>query len=103
MIGFLVFSHIPPFLSLCLEILETTIASIKKLIAALDVPCELRAPEDSEMTIHPARHECHACCPLQAEKPGIQPIVGSTHGTNVEQVVSSFQKILRGSQLTWYF
>ena len=54
------------------------------------------------MTIQPARHECHTCCPLQAEKPGIQPVVGNTHGTHVEQVVSSFQKILRGSQLTWY-
>jgi len=50
-------------------------------------------------------------CP-QAEKPGIQPVVGNTHGTHVEQVVSedysllfvsSFQKILRGSQLTRYF
>jgi len=54
------------------------------------------------MTIQPARHECHACCPLQVEKPGIQPVVGNTRGTRVEQVVSSFQKILRGSQLTWY-
>jgi len=54
------------------------------------------------MTIQPARHECHACCPLQAEKPRIQPVVGNTHGTHVEQVVSSFQKILRGSQLTWH-
>jgi len=54
------------------------------------------------MTIQPARHECHACCPLQAEKPGIQPVVGNTHDTHVEQVISSFQKILRGSQLTWY-
>jgi len=54
------------------------------------------------MTIQPARHECHACYPLHAEKPGIQPVVGNTHGTRVEQVVSSFQKILRGSQLTWY-
>ena len=54
------------------------------------------------MTIQHARHECHACGPLQAEKPGIQPVVGNTHGTHVEQVVSSFQKILRGSQLTWY-
>jgi len=52
--------------------------------------------------IQPARHECHACCPLQAEKPGIQPVVGNTHDTHVEQVVSSFQKILRGLQLTWY-
>ena len=56
----------------------------------------------SEMTIQPARHECHACCPLQAEKPGIQPVVGNMHGTHVEQVVSPFQKILRGSQLIWY-
>jgi len=55
------------------------------------------------MTIQPARHECHACCPLQAEKPGIQPVVGNTHDAHVEQVVSSFQKILRGSQLTWYY
>jgi len=43
-----------------------------------------------------------ACCPLHAEKPGIQPVVGNTHGTRVEQVVSSFQKILRGSQIKWY-
>jgi len=43
----------------------------------------------SEMTIQPARHKCHACCPLQAEKTGIQPVVGNTHGTHVEQVVSS--------------
>jgi len=56
----------------------------------------------SGMTIQPARHECHAYCPLQAEKPGIQPVVGNTHGTHVEQVVSSFQKIRRGSQLAWY-
>jgi len=54
------------------------------------------------MTIQPARHEVHACYPLQAEKSGIQPVVGNPHGTHVEQVVSSFQKILRGSQLTWY-
>jgi len=54
------------------------------------------------MTIQPALHESHACCPLQAEKPGNQPVVGNTHGTHVEQVVSSFQKILRDSQLTWY-
>jgi len=53
------------------------------------------------MTIQPVRHECHACCPLQAEKPGIQPVVGNTHDTHVEQVVSSFQKVLRGSQLTY--
>jgi len=55
------------------------------------------------MTIQPTRHECHACYPLQAGQPGIQPVVGNTHDTHVEQVVSSFQKILRGSQLTWYF
>jgi len=56
----------------------------------------------SEMTIQSSRHECHACCPQQAGKPGIQPVVGKTQGTHVEQVVSSFQKILRGLQLTWY-
>jgi len=39
------------------------------------------------MTVQPARHECHACCPLQAGKQGIQPIVGNTHGTHVEQVI----------------
>ena len=33
------------------------------------------------MTIQPARHECHACCPIQAEKPGILPVVGNTRGT----------------------
>jgi len=49
----------------------------------------------SVITIQPARHECHACCQLQAEKPGIQPVVGNTHDTHVKQVVSSFQKILR--------
>ena len=54
------------------------------------------------MTIQPALHECQSCYPLQAEKPGIQPVVGNTHGTSVEQVVSSFQKILRGSRLTWH-
>ena len=43
------------------------------------------------MTIQPARHECHACCSQQAEKPGIQSVVGNTHDTHVEQVVS-FQK-----------
>ena len=56
----------------------------------------------SGMTIQPALYECHACCSLQAGKPGIQPVVGNTHATHVEQNVSSFQKILRGSQLTWY-
>jgi len=54
------------------------------------------------MTRQPARHEYHACYPLQAGKPGMQPVVGNTHGTHVELVVSSFQKILRDSQLTWY-
>jgi len=54
------------------------------------------------MRIQPARHECHACCPLQAEKLGIQSVVGNTHGSHVKQVVSSFQEMLRGSQLAWY-
>jgi len=79
-------------------------------VAAADTPKKMHlcamwvaSPwELSEKTIQPARHECHACCPLQAEKLGIQPVVGNTRGTHDEQVVSSFLKILRGSQLTWY-
>jgi len=55
-----------------------------------------------EMTIQPARHGCHACCLLRARFLAFQPVVDNTCGTRVEQVVSSFQKILRGSQLTWY-
>jgi len=54
------------------------------------------------MTIQPARHECHACCLLRAEFLAFQPVVDNTRGTRVVQVVSLFQKILRGSQLTWY-
>ena len=54
------------------------------------------------MTIQPARHECRACCLLRAGFPAFQPVVDNTRGTRVEQVVSSFQKILRGLQLTWY-
>jgi len=54
------------------------------------------------MTIQPARHEYHACCLLQAGFLAFQPVVDNTRGTRVEQVLSSFQKILRGSQLTWY-
>jgi len=57
----------------------------------------------SEMKMQPARHECHACCLLRARFLAFQPVVDNTRGTRVEQVVSSFQKILRGSQLTWYF
>jgi len=33
-----------------------------------------------KMTMQPARH---ACSPLQAEKQGIQPVVGDTHYTRV--------------------
>jgi len=55
------------------------------------------------MTIQPARHECHACCLLLAGYLAFQPVVDNTRGTRVGQVVSSFQKILRGSQLTWYW
>jgi len=51
------------------------------------------------MTIQPARHGCHACGLLRAGFLAFQPVVDNTR---VEQVVSSFQKILRGSQLTWY-
>jgi len=54
----------------------------------------------SEKTIQPARHECYACCLLRAGFLAFQPVVDNTRGTRVEQVVSSFQKILRGSQLT---
>jgi len=63
----------------------------------LIVPCELRA--FSEMTIQPARH---ACCVLRAGFLAFQPVADNTRGTRDGQVVSSFQKILRGSQLTWY-
>jgi len=56
----------------------------------------------SEMTIQPARHGCNACCLLRAEILAFHPVAENTRGTPVEQVVSSFQKILRGSQLTWY-
>ena len=55
------------------------------------------------MTIQPARHEYHACCLLRAGFLSFQPLVDNTRGTPVEQVASSFQKIPRGSQLTWYF
>jgi len=55
----------------------------------------------SEKTIQPARHECHACCLLRAGFLAFQPVVDNTRGTRVEQV-ASFQKIFRGSQLTWY-
>jgi len=54
------------------------------------------------MTIQPDRHECHACCLLRAGFLAFQPIVDNTRGTRVEQVVSLFQKILRGSKLAWY-
>jgi len=55
------------------------------------------------MTIQPARYECHACGLLRAGFLAFQPVVDNACGTRVEQVVSSFQKILRGSQLTWCF
>jgi len=54
------------------------------------------------MAIQPARHECHACCLLRAGFLAFQPVVDNTRGTRVGQVISSFQKILRGSQLTRY-
>ena len=56
----------------------------------------------SEKAIQPARHECRACCPLRVGFLAFQPVVDNTRGTHVEQVVSSFQKILRDSQLIWY-
>jgi len=46
----------------------------------------------SEMTIQPARHECHACCLQRAEFMAFQPVVDNTRVTRVEQVVSSFHK-----------
>jgi len=54
------------------------------------------------MTIQPARHEWHACCLLRTGFLAFQPVVDNTRGTRIEQVVSLFQKILKGSQLTWY-
>ena len=56
----------------------------------------------SEKTIQPARHEYHACCLIRAGFLAFQPVVDNTRGTHVEQVVPSFQKILRGSLITWY-
>jgi len=56
----------------------------------------------SEKTIQPARHECHARCLLRAGFLAFQTVVDNTCGPRVEQVVSSFQKLFRGSQLTWY-
>ena len=55
----------------------------------------------SVKTIQPVRHECHACCLLRAGFLAFQPVVDNTRCTRVEQAVSSFQKILRGLQLTW--
>jgi len=42
------------------------------------------------------------CCLLWAGFLAFQHVVDNTRGTRVEQVVSSFPKILRDSQLTWY-
>jgi len=56
----------------------------------------------SDMTIQPAWHASHACCLLRAGFLAFQPAADNTRGTRVEEVASSFQKILRGSQLTWY-
>jgi len=52
------------------------------------------------MTMQPARHECDASCLLQVEKLGNQLVAGNMRGTHVKRVASSFQTILRGSQLT---
>jgi len=52
------------------------------------------------MTIQP--DESHACCLLRAGFLAFQPVVDNTRVTRVEQVVSSYQEILRGLQLTWY-
>jgi len=53
------------------------------------------------MTIFPARHKCRAGFCLPAAELLAQP-TGYTQDTCVEQVVSSFQKILRGSKLARY-
>jgi len=50
----------------------------------------------------PPRHECHACCGPWAGILAFQSEADDTRGTRVEQVVSSFQKILKGSSLARY-
>ena len=52
-----------------------------------------------DMTIQPARQECHTCCPQQAGKNGIRPVVGNMHGIRVERAALSLPKILRDSEL----
>ena len=68
-----------------------------------DVPCELRAPEDFLVR----RYNLLDMSAMLVAYYGpdswfYKPVVDNTRGTRVEQVVSPFQKILRGSQLTWY-
>jgi len=66
------------------------------------VPCELWAPEDFlEWRYNLLDTSATRVVYYRLEKLGIQPVVGNANGTHVEQVVSSFQKILRGSQLLW--
>jgi len=72
----------------------------KELIRSIQ--CTMSPWGFSEMTIQRVRHKYHACCLLRARFLAFQPVVDNTRGIRVEQVVSSFQKILRGSQLTWY-
>jgi len=52
------------------------------------IPCELRAPEDFLKW----RYNLLDTSATRVVHPGIQSVVGNTHGTYVEQVVSSFQK-----------
>ena len=73
------------------------------LIQGRLVPRELRAPEDFlEWRYNLLDTSATRVVRYRLKKPWIQPVVGNTHGTHVEQVVSSFQKILRGSKLAWY-
>ena len=66
------------------------------------VPCELRAPEEFLKRRYNLLGMSAMRVALRAGFLAFQPSVDNTRGTRVEQVESSFQKILRGSQLTWY-
>jgi len=70
----------------------------KKYRFPKNVPCELRAPEDFlEWRYNLLDTSATRVIHYRLIKPGIRPIVGNKHGTHVEQVVPSYQKILRGS------
>ena len=65
------------------------------------VPCEFRAPEDFPKR----RYNLLDMSAMRVAHYGLDSwlfsLVDNTRGTRVEQVVSSFHKILRGSQLTY--